>query len=564
MKQTLIATGLATLMAATAGSPGAVRAACTDPAPSNECSPGGGGSRTNCQMEWRFTPMPRRLVNGTPIPDLARGRLRNRIVCYEGDPRCDFDPDLDNQSCTFRTEIVINNHDPDLPKCSPLAGVALFEVTRPKDSPFTIGSTDLINLATLEAGFSADFGVPVVRKGALIFDGATNVTPNLAGTSVDLIVPQRVNSRGIARLGKRRIRTRSTNAIGQRDRDSLLLVCRPSTCGDGIIDTKYEICDDGNRINGDGCNQGCQPDSIVPETATPTPTVTPTSTGTSPPGTPTLTPTSTPTSAATATATITSTPAGPPTAFRGSTLQIMDPHIFVDPGSSVCTDFTLLVNSLVGVSLSQDQSDPPDGLLDLSVLLVFRPLAQASSGGSLDVLFGADCTAPAAGTSCSPGEATVQSVNYANQAAGTCLTPIGGTTGGFTPAIANTNAPCFVSEQIDIAFDLSGLLIPLQDGQFAGTYVGTPATSLSSGLIIGFLDEVTAAGVILPASLPAPFGGAQLSSLLPGGVNNCKTVPPNGPCITGCRDDRDMGPGGQLGWYFYLNYSGPLVPFTEP
>jgi cysteine-rich repeat protein len=565
MKRPLVAAYLAALTAGVLGGASAAPAVCTAPAPNNECSPGGGSTKTDCQMEWRFTPMPKKLVNATPTPDVFRGRPRNRIICYEGDPRCDFDTDLGNHRCTFRTEIVINNQDANLPKCSSAAGIATFEVTRPKDSPFTIGSTDLVNLDTLETQFNADFGVPVLRNGALLLLGATNVTPNLVGTPMDLIVPQGITARGLHKTGTRRIRLRSANAVAQRDQDGLLLVCRPSTCGNGIIDVDHELCDDGNRNNGDGCNQGCQPDSALPSTPTPTPTMTPTptatptSTGTSPPGVPTDTP-----GAATATATMTATPAGSPTAFRGATLNIMDPHIFVDPGTGACPDFTSLVNLLVSQSLGQDQDDPPDGLLDLSVLLVFRPLAQTGPGGVLDVMFGADCTAPPTGTSCTPGGATIQPVSYVNQSSGTCLMPLAGTTGGYTPAIINTNSPCFVSSQISINFDLSGLLIPLQAGQFAGTYVGSPATSLSAGLIVGFLDEVSAESILLPTSLPAPFGGAQLSSLLPGGANNCKTVPPRGPCTTACRDDRDMGPGGQMGWYFYLSYTGPRVLYSEP
>jgi hypothetical protein len=195
---------------------------------------------------------------------------------------------------------------------------------------------------------------------------------------------------------------------------------------------------------------------------------------------------------------------------------------------------------------------------------VFRPLQQAAAGGNQDVMFGADCTAPASGTSCSPGGATIETVGYTNRSSGTCLTSLAGTTGGFTPAPNTSNAPCFVSDELNITFDLSGLQIPLQGGRFGGTYVGNPATSLSSGLIYGFLEESVAESVLLPADLPAPFGGAQLSTLLPGGANNCKTAAPRGPCTVNCRDDRDIGPSAQMGWYFYLNYTGPRVTFTEP
>ena len=46
-----------------------------------------------------------------------------------------------------------------------------------------------------------------------------------------------------------------------RDGDSLRFSCRPSTCGDRIVQVDHEDCDDGNRVNGDGCDQGCHHES---------------------------------------------------------------------------------------------------------------------------------------------------------------------------------------------------------------------------------------------------------------------------------------------------------------
>lgn len=31
----------------------------------------------------------------------------------------------------------------------------------------------------------------------------------------------------------------------------------PPPCGNGIVDGEEEMCDDGNRINGDGCDSNC-------------------------------------------------------------------------------------------------------------------------------------------------------------------------------------------------------------------------------------------------------------------------------------------------------------------
>src|SRR5262245_19517325 len=173
-------------------------------------------------MEWRFTPMPLKLVNATPTPDVFHGRPRNRITCYEGDPRCDFDTDLANHRCTFRTEIFINNSDPNLPKCTPGLGIATFEVTRPKDHPFQINSPDLQDPDTIEKRGRDDFGVPVLRNGDLPYNRSNNNSPNLEGMPIDLIVPQAVTGRGAHVTGTRRIRTRSTNPLGKPDQDSLL------------------------------------------------------------------------------------------------------------------------------------------------------------------------------------------------------------------------------------------------------------------------------------------------------------------------------------------------------
>lgn len=66
-------------------------AQCTDPAPINPCAPGVGSKVTDCQIEWRFTPMPVQLVDMTPTPDVRYRRFENggpletaqheRIIC---------------------------------------------------------------------------------------------------------------------------------------------------------------------------------------------------------------------------------------------------------------------------------------------------------------------------------------------------------------------------------------------------------------------------------------------------------------------------------------------------
>jgi cysteine-rich repeat protein len=95
--------------------------------------------------------------------------------------------------------------------------------------------------------------------------------------------------------------------------------CTLTGCGNGIV-TAGEQCDDGNLIDGDGCSSTCQ----IQPTYTPTPTVTYTPTQTrTPTNTPTVTATSTqtatPTSTPTRTPTNTRTPTQTPTQTRTPT-----------------------------------------------------------------------------------------------------------------------------------------------------------------------------------------------------------------------------------------------------
>lgn len=279
----------------------------TDPpcgltAPSNPCIPGNGSRLTDCQVEW--------LVDGTK--SLRRGVPKNKIICYEGDPACDDDPDLDNASCSFRGQTCINNHDPRMPKCNP-SDIATVEIGRPAYAHL-YDAADTLNLATLEGVFGTGgfgFGVTLLRDGVPYLGGSANGTSETCSEPFEFVVPLGIRSTGTKVTGTRTIQVSATTGGAITDKDSLKLLCRPSTCGDGIMQAQ-ETCDDHNRINGDGCNQGCQteagptatPTSSVP-TATPTITATPTTSATP---TNSATPSSSPTTTSTPTVTASPTP----------------------------------------------------------------------------------------------------------------------------------------------------------------------------------------------------------------------------------------------------------------
>jgi hypothetical protein len=329
-----------------------------------------------------------------------------------------------------------------------------------------------------------------------------------------------------------------------------------------------------NQVDGvsiKGPSLPCAPPSTpsATPTDTPTPTVTPTppSTATAtitstPSVTPTVTVTLTPslTPTQTQTATITPTPITPDV-FRIDSLALRDPHVFVN--FLGCNDGTnppgvFGVFSANGEIATQITTDGDmDGNLDLNLLALFRPLSQPpAAGAALEIAVGL-CTTPLGSEVCSPDMGAPQGTTYTNQAAGTCLAPLAGTTGlnnlpatPYAPAITTSTAPCFSTAPATVAFPLGLFTIPLQEVRASAQYVGDPAAQLIDGLLFGFLSETDANNTLLPATLPL-VGGQPITVLLPGGTGACPT-----------HTAKDIGPGGQQGWYFYLNFTAHRVTWT--
>lgn len=299
-RTTHVCATLAVVLLALSALAGAPRSAsaddCTVAAPANACIPGGGSPATDCALEWR--------VDAVPALD-RRGVPRNRVVCFEGDLRCDLDPDLDNASCSVAAALCINNHDPRL-ACVP-SGIVALELKRP--NPLRPrDAADAAAVQALEGAASSDFGVSVLRRGAVAFPGTTSSEPDLCSAPFTLPVPLKVSRTGRKSKARRTFAVQVATSSGALDRDTVSIECRPSTCGNGRIESDHEQCDDGNRTNGDGCDQGCQNEAPA-ATPTPTPTLAPTATPT-----PTLAPTATPTPAATPTPTPAPTATPEPTA----------------------------------------------------------------------------------------------------------------------------------------------------------------------------------------------------------------------------------------------------------
>lgn len=244
------------------------------------------------------------------------------------------------------------------------------------------------------------------------------------------------------------------------------------------------------------------------------------------------------------------------TAFRFTDFDWRDPHVFVSfLGCRDITDTQLAGFSVNGDLQTRIQGDSDsDGYLDLGLLLVFDPLDQSSAGGSLR-FESASCTAPSASTSCGPSGTTTH-LTYVNVAVGQCLGTLAGTTHGYSPAVVTPTAPGFVTAPANVAIDLLGIPLPLSSAQFAGTWVGSPATHITNGLLRGFLSRADADNTIVPASY-ALIGGLPLSQLLPGGD------PPGSGINCAAYSDMDLGPDGiTQGWWMYFNFVASPVTYT--
>jgi|GEM_PF-1090564 len=292
---------------------------CTADLATNPCVPGGGTKATDCFVEWAATPVPKRGRNGLPT---------TKIVCYEGDPRCDADPDLGNQQCSIRVRLCINNSDPRLPQCV-ATDVDTAEVKSP-DPRRLRDSADASNLNALEFHLGmGGLGLTVWRPSAPVFFGAVNTQPNACSPLFTLDVPLRQGSGGKLFSRTKTFRIKVTTSTGRVDRDVLKVQCRPSTCGDGKIQADHETCDDGNRLNGDGCDQACQVEISPTPTGTPTATVATSPTPTHTVGAPTATPSATPEPTATL------PPSATPTVTDSPTITAT-PTITNTPGPQVC------------------------------------------------------------------------------------------------------------------------------------------------------------------------------------------------------------------------------------
>lgn len=259
-------------------------------------------------------------------------------------------------------------------------------------------------------------------------------------------------------------------------------------------------------------------------------------------------------------------PGVPTTAFRVDQMMLRDPHGFIF-GCNDVTDtpfFGLSVNGIVDDMLNTDADD--DQLLDLSVIVLMKPLeTRGGFGTNTELVFG-DCSAPASTTMCSGhADDARYAATYGNQAAGTCLGVVPGSESSgeiYKPdnyaAIGITTAgggrACGASDSLTLTLNVAGALIKLEGAQVAARYADQ---DLVEGLIRGFISEDDAEMTHIPVPI---LGSLTVSSLFWGGSDNGCDVVANDPTP----GDIDIGPDGvTTGWWVYLDFHAHQVPYSE-
>lgn len=232
-------------------------------------------------------------------------------------------------------------------------------------------------------------------------------------------------------------------------------------------------------------------------------------------------------------------PAAPRTAFRISKMELLDPHVFP------VGDQTGTVNNQIRTAIETDDDDPADGILDLNATMLFQPLDQAGASTPMFISF-ADCVVPFATTSCTETAATtVIPATATNDASASCLDALAGTTtAGYGPVVP-VPSPCFASNAVDVTVNLGTVTLPLKSARISATYSGSPATTLVTGLLMGYVTKADADVTIVPVPF---FGDMPLSDIL---------KPED-------MDDDPSGAPADNGWWFYLSVEAVEVPYTSP
>lgn len=206
------------------------------------------GSTVNhgCFAQWILSAEDLRTNDKTGFPALDQW-------CIDGDERCDRDGRND-MTCSFEARICVRGDDPRLAECrATVAPIADVVVRSPSalsgGSAVDRANTSAIAAALGALGGTVRVGSTTVRSGPPIETFETCTAP------FRISVPRTAAAQRyeMFNLGAHDVRGATMDSVRMR------LHCLPndSVCGNGVLEVT-ETCDDGNRIDCDGCSARCR------------------------------------------------------------------------------------------------------------------------------------------------------------------------------------------------------------------------------------------------------------------------------------------------------------------
>lgn len=230
----------------------------------------------------------------------------------------------------------------------------------------------------------------------------------------------------------------------------------PPVCGDGTVEGD-EQCDDGNTMDGDGCDASCMVE---------------------------------------------------PTAFRATSMELVDPHLYAQVLG--CMDITDTANG-------EFQNAIDD--YSLNLVDVFRPLEPSMATTPTELVPDAMCEMGSPDSCTRDPSAEVVMTTANNEMSGTTCYSADPST--LTDGYASPNSPagpCFSTEPQSVTLTLGGIDLTLQDTQVAAEYSGAGPDRLVNGVLVGFLSVADAMATTLPSDLPLVGGDTLYEHLAHGGA----------------------------------------------
>ena len=247
--------------------------------------------------------------------------------------------------------------------------------------------------------------------------------------------------------------------------------------------------------------------------------------------------------------------------FRVNSLELQHPHfIFDEQNLGICEDITFDDYEFLNIDGLNPQIGSRVDSLELNLVQLLDPIGMSEGDEGDATMFDSECTDE---TNCVPAEdGELAMADFTVSESEACLADDPGIYEGMWPdgrtSDLNTADPgelaCYVSDTTSMALTLElegeSLTLPLQAVRIGARFDDDSATAVEDGLIIGFLSEEDADGIVVE------FGSGSYNlgeDLLPSDGAGGTACEPSTHCDG---PDARVSHNGQCGWWFAFNFTG--------